>query len=353
MTEVLYPSGAARKRISADFQPASPQEPLAQGSGPESRAAFWRLFITHYGRAGSVFALLLSGPFHYSMRARFLLPALWLLSLLLLAAHVQAQNCPLRGPWRVIYQPRIMHTRNWDNATDTVITLNNDVELIPARWNASPDSIQLFARCENQLIAPAAPRSGQSAIRFVSTGATSRLDASKRRFIIVPFAPEVTLWAYKGRALLFKHEFKVVSPPAPTISCTLNNGNDVCSCYGTAPLHTYTKPNEQYSLTVRAVPDPYLETMMFDDAQYRLKGYSVTLMRNGTPLEPAQVCNTPTINLSLFQSIVAPGDQLLVEVHQAQRKNFKGQIEDLALEGTKIISIPVPVSYEAPEGQGW
>lgn len=150
------------------------------------------------------------------MCARFLLPALLLLILLLPVPRLRAQARPL-GPWRLTYQ---MEQRWWQDPDTTKEPVQKWVpkwSYHEVKWDIEPDSIRLFLNCENPLIAPREPRKGQLPIRFTAAGATVRLDAKRYRLLIVPSAAVVTLWAHRGNILVFKHQFQAISPPLPKV----------------------------------------------------------------------------------------------------------------------------------------
>ena len=149
------------------------------------------------------------------MCLRFLLLAWWLLQLPV--SPSLAQNRPL-GPWRLTYQLK----QRWEHGPDTV-TKELVLKWMPnwtyheVKWDVEPDSIRLFLNCENPLIAPPQPRKGQLPIRFVAAGATVRLDAQNHRLLVAPSAASITLWAYRGRTLVFRHVYKAIPPPLPIV----------------------------------------------------------------------------------------------------------------------------------------
>lgn len=277
------------------------------------------------------------------MRARLLLPALWLLSLLLPMPRLQAQGRPL-GPWRLTYTMEERWVHGPDTVTKELVRgMEPNWSYHEVKWDVEPDSISLFLNCENPLIAPPQPRSGQPAIRFSATGATVRLDAKSRRLLIAPTAATVTLWAHKGQAVIFKHLFKAIPPPPPHPECYLRDEEGAFYCFGKKPV--LTKPNERYSIRAMLVPNQQLSTRMPEDARYRARHVQATLLRNGTPLEPSKSF-TRELNLSEFQTFILPTDQVRIDIQSIQRMNFQGHIEDIALEAHFIIPISPPIQKD-------
>ena len=272
------------------------------------------------------------------MRARLLLPTLWLLSLLL-PAPARAQGRPL-GPWRLTYEME----QRWVHGSDTIAK-----ELVqkwvpnwsyhPIHWDIEPDSIRLFLNCENLLIAPALPRSGQLPFRFTATGATVRVDAKSHRLLVAPSAAVVTLYAHKGQALVFKHVFTAIPPPLPQIECYLRDEEKAFYCFGQKPV--LTKLNERYSISARVTPNMNFAMTMPEDARYRAKYSRATLLRNGIALEPAKPF-VRELNLSVFQTPILPGDQIRIDIQSVQRMNFRGHVESIALEAHRLIPVSRP-----------
>lgn len=256
------------------------------------------------------------------MRARFIIPALWLLSLLLPAPRVQAQGRPL-GPWQIVNKK--VRTSDNDDAwgianRDTATHLVKKTWLLPACWDIAPDSIRLFLNCENPLVAPSQPPSGQPRIHFSATGATIRIDTLNHQLMlfIIPSMPIVTLSAYRGKALVFKHVFKSISPPVPHIECFIGGGR----------LSSSRHP-ERFSVHLKAIPQPDFASFMPDDAKYRVSQYQIILLRNGVQLGATKVIGKLTIANEVPLYSAQSGDVVRIDVQQMQRQNFRGVVEDI------------------------
>ncbi|WP_201977867.1 hypothetical protein [Hymenobacter rubidus] len=250
------------------------------------------------------------------MRVRLFLPALFLLSLWLPVPRLRAQGRPL-GPWRMTYQ-MVTERAEWDD-WGPAKPGKKVLKLVPTavRWDIEPDSIRLFLNCENPLIAPAKPRKGQLPIRFTATGATVRLDAKRRRLLIVPSDSVVIMSAYRGQGLVFKHVFRAVAPPLPTVECFYSN---------TQP--TDLKPGEEWEgrLNLRAIPSYYFSFFMPDDARNRVSLSQISFLRNDTLLNPPCIVKGPSVDIGSINNFL-PGDSMQVDVQQVQRQNFRGVVE--------------------------
>ncbi|MBO2008470.1 hypothetical protein [Hymenobacter negativus] len=258
------------------------------------------------------------------MQARLLLSALWLLSLLPVPRS-QAQG-RLLGPWRLTYTMQ----ERWVHGPDTVAKemvrgWEPDWSYHEVRWDVEPDSIRLFLNCENPLIAPPQPRKGQLPIRFTATGATVRLDAKTHRLLIAPTATTVTLWAYRGRALVFKHQFIAITPPLPKVE----------GSYGGA-MPSDLRPGEEWyrQLFLRAVPSAEFSSFMPNDAHYRVSQYQVSFLRNDVLIRPTTTIKSPSDFIGLKYC-----DLIQVDVQLVQRQNFRGVVETLPLRKRIMIKV--------------
>lgn len=268
------------------------------------------------------------------MRARFFFPALFLLSLWLPGPRAWAQGRPL-GPWRWTTQ---LMPEGSDDGWGPVNPANQKkvrrAVAVAAPWNTPPDSIRLFLRCENPLIAPPRPRKGQLPIRFTATGATVRLNANSRRLLIAPTAATVTLWARKGRTLVFKHQFTAIPPPLPEIHCYLGfrEANDA-------------RPGEegQPTIVMKASDMNELGYFMPDDARYRVSRYTVTLLRNGVAFGTPKTVYGPESILAEAETFFQDGDRLQIDVQLVQRMNFREEIKAVPLQ--KQFNVPALFSH--------
>ncbi|WP_460548467.1 GldM family protein [Hymenobacter daeguensis] len=252
------------------------------------------------------------------MSARLLLPAVWLLSLLLPAPCSRAQGRPL-GPWRLTYTMEERWVHGPDTVTKELVRgLEPRWSYHDVKWDVEPDSIRLFLNCENPLIAPPQPRNGQPAIRFSATGATVRLDTKNKRLFIAPIAATVILYAHKGRSLVFKHVFKAISSPLPHIECWIGGGRASSS-----------RHSERFSAAIRAIPQGDFASLMPYDAKYRVSQYQLILLRNNLPLGPAKVIGSLNLTNQVPLDSAQAGDKLQIDVQQVQRQNFRGVVEDI------------------------
>jgi hypothetical protein len=198
-----------------------------------------------------------------------------------------------------------------------------------AAWNVHPDALTLFLNSQNSLVAPTVSRGRQAPVRFKAAGATVHLDPAQKLLLLVPSAPLVVLWAYRGQQLVFRHEFRAVLPPSPTVKCYLAPCGVTCKPSG---YTTYIR-----TITLRTLPDRDFASALPEDARYRIAQFRVTLLRQHKPvtLATGQVAGLliqgPQGDLSDLASISQLGDQLQVDVLAVQRMNFRGDIMDVSI----------------------
>ena len=257
------------------------------------------------------------------MKALQLLLLLWLLG----GTGTQAQT-PLKGPWRMVekrVRARKEDSEDGWGSTDTTTTWQMRKVLTNVPWDVAPDSIRLFLNCDNPLAAPPKPRSGQNPVLFTVTGATLRFDEKQRLLWVFPSGPKVVLTAYKGRNMLFRHEFQAVTAPLPQIKYFVPD-SQTCN---------YCKEDSRL-LNLKASPDIAFVAMMPDDAQYRVSEHRVTLLRQGAAVVPPITIGGPSSDMikdvSNLMKIAQVGDQLKVEVLAVVRMNAHGIVERLPMQ---------------------
>jgi hypothetical protein len=189
--------------------------------------------------------------------------------------------------------------------------LGNDSRYWPIRWNTSPDSAVLFLNCENRVLGPAPARGKQVPLTFTATGATVRVVAKERWIYLVPTAATVTLWARRGKALVFKHVFRAMPPPLPEVKCFCG---EVTYCFSRAG-------QTGYLASLKAVPVVYFAALMPEDARYRVARFQVSRMRNKVAIG-APMTFTSEANLGSLVEASQPGDELQIDVKLVQRLNF-------------------------------
>lgn len=92
-------------------------------------------------------------------------------------------------------------------------------------------------------------------------------------------------------------------------------------------------------LQIAASPDPLFANRYPSDARYRVAEAEVTLARGSRPI--ARVTVSERASLSSLVGYARPGDRLVVEVKNVQRKNFAGDVFDGVPFSPRVVSIPI------------
>ena len=158
------------------------------------------------------------------------------------------------------------------------------------------------------------------------------LEAKAGQVTVIPTSPTCELWVYSDGIYIGSQKFRVRQIPKPDI--VLKSGGKVVD----ERQGVNQVPRE---INLDAVPDADFAQFLPDDARYRVTQWVVTLARGARPVEQKNV-NGPSANLASFVPKARSGDRIVVEVKEVQRKNFKGDIENVSIGiGTSIKQIPI------------
>jgi hypothetical protein len=90
---------------------------------------------------------------------------------------------------------------------------------------------------------------------------------------------------------------------------------------------------------MKAIADESFKAFLPKDARYRVTSWEAILVRGKRPVSTKKF-NSPEGNLSAFAAQAKPGDRILIEVKQVQRKTYTGASEKVKL-GTIIMNVPL------------
>ena len=206
---------------------------------------------------------------------------------------------------------------------------------VTPRYTVAPDSVLLVQRCQNRLAVSAALSRD---VTFSAEGATVVYQARRRQLLIVPKGPTVVLLVKRGPQPLTRLEFEAVVPPLPELKCWLSDMRNAIICRGAVP-DTVSQPNRRFELVLRAVPAAAFATAMPVDARYRVGHFLLTVLRGGQPVGSVRPADGE-INLTQLPIRLQAGDQLLVQVQDVQRMNFRGEIERTAYSQQFRLTVP-------------
>ena len=148
---------------------------------------------------------------------------------------------------------------------------------------------------------------------------------------VVPNKASVSLKVSSNGTFIGTEKFPVRRLPKPSIELT-SRGRPVNIKQG-VPV-----PGPR-SLTLKAVADESIQQFLPKDARYRVSEWEVILGR-GPRAVKRQVVNGPDVNLTQFAQLARPGDRIVIEVKEVQRRNFRDEIEKVNIPSTTF-NIPL------------
>jgi gliding motility-associated protein GldM len=150
---------------------------------------------------------------------------------------------------------------------------------------------------------------------------------------IIPTSPTVELSVYSSETFIGTQTFRVKEIPKPELSLK-SGGREIDLKKGVSQV-----PRE---ISLEAIPDPDFAQFLPEDAQYRVTKWEVTLARGQRGIETKQVSSTKA-DLSSFVAQARPGDRIVIEAKELQRRNFKGEIENVSI-GVNAAIKTVPIN---------
>lgn len=190
----------------------------------------------------------------------------------------------------------------------------------------------LYLNCGNELNIQVPALGATYDPSFNIKGGTSIKDASKRGFVtVIPQAASVEITVSSGGNTIGTEKFTVKRIPKPEIK-VFAGGREVDQKAGVSPAPR--------ALQIKAEPDESFASLLPKDAQFRVSDSEVALVRSGR----AQVVRRfqgPDINLADIAAQARPGDVIVIDVKQVQRRTYKGEVEDFNNYGPRIINIRI------------
>ncbi len=189
----------------------------------------------------------------------------------------------------------------------------------------------LFLNCGNELDVQVPSLGSSYDPRFNIKGGQLFTGQKRGNITIVPSAANVSLSVTNGGNFIGKQDFKVKRIPKPEIVIYAGrNPVDIARGLSTPPR----------SLQVRAQPDESFQQFLPKDARFRVNRTVITLVRGGRAVQSVRV-NGPKANLSALAAQARSGDDLVVEVQQVLRRNFRDKTEEFNNYGPRVIRLHI------------
>lgn len=189
----------------------------------------------------------------------------------------------------------------------------------------------LYLRCGNNLDVQVPQLGVAYNPSFSASNAnTYQSGSSKGQVTVVPTnGQDVELKVSSSGNYIGSRTFKVRRIPAPTIVPGTNQG----------PINLKDGMDAKTPrIFLQAVADESFQQFLPEDAKFRVAQATVTLVSGGIGRQ--SVTSGPQVNLGAIASQARKGDNLVIEIKQVQRQNFRGDVEDFN-NFQRIVTIPL------------
>ena len=194
------------------------------------------------------------------------------------------------------------------------------------------ESVQaLYLGCGNEISVQVPSLGSAYAPQFSASGAQIVTGSKRGSLTLIPTSAKVVLSVSSGGNFVGKQEFKVRRIPKPEIK-VYSGRRPVDIARGLA-----TPPR---TLQIRAEPDESFQTFLPKDARFRVDRTTVSLVRGGRQVQSVRV-KGPSANLSALAAQARSGDDLVVEVQQVLRRNYRNQTAPFQNYGPKVVRIHI------------
>jgi hypothetical protein len=168
---------------------------------------------------------------------------------------------------------------------------------------------------------------------FTAEGGT--VDAGRGgQVTVIPTAGKVDLTVYSSSTLIGTQSFRVKAIPKPELVLK-SGGREIDLKNG---IQKDKMPRE---ITLDAEPDPDFAEFLPDDARYRVSEWEVILARGQRAVRRKTVSG-PRANIGDWVAVARPNDRLVVEAKQIQRRNFRGETENVVIGvNARIKNVPI------------
>jgi gliding motility-associated protein GldM len=191
----------------------------------------------------------------------------------------------------------------------------------------------LYRNCGNKLNVQVPALGAAYAPSFTAEGGT--VDAGRGgQVTVIPTAGKVDLTVYSSSTLIGTQSFRVKAIPKPELVLK-SGGREIDLKNG---IQKDKMPRE---ITLDAEPDPDFAEFLPDDARYRVSEWEVILARGQRAVRRKTVSG-PRANIGDWVAVARPNDRLVVEAKQIQRRNFRGETENVVIGvNARIKNVPI------------
>lgn len=220
-----------------------------------------------------------------------------------------------------------------DGTRETVTQQEEYTVLKPSVEIMSQSMPPLYLKCANRLQTSSAGLGSLFKPTFSGSGAEF-IPGGGGKVTIVPNSAKVALDINNDGIILGSFPFNVRRVPKPTIVATAN---------GAKITDEITKRGMKASsvrvVSVSAVADEDFKATNPEDAAFRVSSFNVYLAAGTRPKGKMENVSG-NVNIGQLASQAEAGDRLLITINKVERKNFKGEIEEVSI-GEMTFQIPL------------
>jgi hypothetical protein len=191
----------------------------------------------------------------------------------------------------------------------------------------------LYFKCANRLQTSSPGLRDLFKPSFSGTGAEF-IPGGGGKVTVVPNSAKVSLQVNNDGIVLGTFPFPVRKVPKPSIVAMANGSrvSDETSKRGLPATSVRV-------ISVNALADEDFRTTNPEDATFRVSSFNVYLA-SGTRPKGKMENVSGSVNIGSLAQQAEAGDRLLITINKVQRKNFKGEIEDVSV-GEMSFTIPL------------
>ena len=220
-----------------------------------------------------------------------------------------------------------------DGTRETVTQQEEYTVLKPSVEIMSQSMPPLYFKCANRLQTSSPGLRDLFKPTFSGTGAEF-IPGGGGKVTVVPNQAKVTLEVNNDGIVLGTFPFPVRKVPKPSI-VAIANGQRVSDEVSKKGLPA----SSVRAISVNAIADEDFKTTNPEDATFRVSSFNIYLA-SGTRPKGKMENVSGNVNIGQLAQQAEAGDRLLITVNSVQRKNFKGEIEEVSV-GEMSFTIPL------------
>jgi gliding motility-associated protein GldM len=220
------------------------------------------------------------------------------------------------------------------NGQDTTYTITEDyivTQPVIQAQTATPPT--LYKNCGNRLNIQVPALGNNYNPEFRAEGASLTKGAHKGEVTVVPSGstPTVSLKVSSNGTYIGEQKFLIKLIPPPTVEVKVN-GKVVDPRIGVEAKTIRT-------ISIRVIPDADFQKNLPQEATYTITEWSLTV-RRGRRGSPPKTFRSSQISLNDIGVQLNPNDNIIIEIKQVKRKNFKGAFEEVKMpDKAEVVSL--------------